>query len=107
MELKIILEALSRKEKQKKLESDKVQLASPRDIPKYKNTLKDIERKIRDFEQFKRQAKPEILRTVKALNEIKSNVLGMGMKYKDVKGLNELNDLYYKVRSEAKQANII
>ena len=89
------------------LKSEKVELASARDIPKYENTLKDIQRKIREFEQFKREAKPEILRTVKWLNEIKSDVLAIGMKYQDVKGLNELNDLYFKVNSEARQANII
>ena len=90
-----------------KQEPQKVELASAREIPKYENQLKEIQKKIRDFEQFKKQTKPEILNIVKWLNDLKSAVLKIGMNYKDVKGLKELNDLYWKVNSQAKENNII
>jgi len=34
-------------------------------------------------------------------------VLKMGLSYKDVKGLKEINDLYYKVNSKARDSKII
>jgi hypothetical protein len=95
------------KENKVELETQKVELASAKDIPKYESQLKEIQKKIRDFEQFKKETKPEILKIVKWLNDLKAGVLRIGMNYKDVKGLNEINDLYYKVNSEAKSNNII
>jgi hypothetical protein len=92
---------------EKIVKGEKVELANVKEIPKYEAKLKQIQKKIRDFESFKNETKPEILKTVKWLNQFKAAVVKIGLKYSDVKGLNEINDLYYKVNSEAKSAKII
>ena len=92
---------------EKIVKGEKVELANVKEIPKYEAKLKQIQKGIRDFESFKNETKPEILKTVKWLNQFKAAVLKIGLKYSDVKGLNEINDLYYKVNSEAKSAKII
>ena len=86
---------------------EKIELASAKDIPKYETKLKEIQKGIREYEEFKNSTKPEILKIVKWLNELKAGVLKLGINYKDVKGLNELNDLYWKVNAEAKSSKII
>ena len=92
---------------EKIVKGEKVELANVKEIPKYEAKLKQIQKGIRDFESFKNETKPEILKTVKWLNQFKAAVLNIGLKYSDVKGLNEINDLYYKVNSEAKAIKII
>tara|TARA_B110000305_G_scaffold235769_1_gene296000 strand:+ start:2806 stop:3663 length:858 start_codon:yes stop_codon:yes gene_type:complete len=92
---------------EKIVKGEKVELANVKEIPKYEAKLKQIQKGIRDFESFKNETKPEILKTVKWLNQFKAAVLKIGLKYSDVKGLNEINDLYYKVNSEAKAIKII
>ena len=92
---------------EKIVKGEKVELANVKEIPKYEAKLKQIQKGIRDFESFKNETKPEILKTVKWLNQFKAAVLKIGLKYSDVKGLNEINDLYYKVNSEAKSIKII
>ena len=92
---------------EKIVKGEKVELANVKEIPKYEAKLKQIQKGIRDFESFKNETKPEILKTVKWLNQFKAAVLKIGLKYSDVKGLNEINDLYYKVNSEAKTIKII
>ena len=92
---------------EKIVKGEKIELANVKEIPKYEAKLKQIQKGIRDFESFKNETKPEILKTVKWLNQFKAAVLKIGLKYSDVKGLNEINDLYYKVNSEAKSAKII
>jgi len=92
---------------EKIVKGEKVELANVKEIPKYEAKLKQIQKGIRDFESFKNETKPEILKTVKWLNQFKAAVVKIGLKYSDVKGLNEINDLYYKVNSEAKSAKII
>jgi hypothetical protein len=92
---------------EKIVKGEKVELANVKEIPKYEAKLKQIQQGIRDFESFKNETKPEILKTVKWLNQFKAAVLNIGLKYSDVKGLNEINDLYYKVNSEAKAIKII
>ena len=92
---------------EKIVKGEKVELANVKEIPKYEAKLKQIQKGIRDFESFKNETKPEILKTVKWLNQFKAAVLKIGLKYSDIKGLNEVNDLYYKVNSEAKSIKII
>lgn len=92
---------------EKIVKGEKVELANVKEIPKYEAKLKQIQKGIRNFESFKNETKPEILKTVKWLNQFKAAVVKIGLKYSDVKGLNEINDLYYKVNSEAKSAKII
>ena len=92
---------------EKIVKGEKVELANVKEIPKYEAKLKQIQKGIRNFESFKNETKPEILKTVKWLNQFKAAVLKIGLKYSDIKGLNEVNDLYYKVNSEAKSAKII
>ena len=88
-------------------EPKKVDLASAKDISKHEAKLKAIQKEMRDFEGFKKKAASEILQTIKWLNDLKAGVLKVGINYKDVKGLNEINDLYWKVNKEAKELNII
>ena len=92
---------------EKIVKGEKIELANVKEIPKYEAKLKQIQKGIRNFESFKNETKPEILKTVKWLNQFKAAVVKIGLKYSDVKGLNEINDLYYKVNSEAKSAKII
>ena len=92
---------------EKIVKGEKIELANVKEIPKYEAKLKQIQKGIRNFESFKNETKPEILKTVKWLNQFKAAVLKIGLKYSDIKGLNEINDLYYKVNSEAKSAKII
>lgn len=84
-----------------------INFAGAKDIPKYEAELKQIQRGLQDFEKFKSDAKPSMLRIVKWLNAFKSTILQIGLKYSDVKGLNELNDLYYKVNSQARANKVI
>ncbi|QDP45799.1 MAG: putative peptidase [Prokaryotic dsDNA virus sp.] len=89
------------------VKGEKVELNSVKDISKYETKLKEIQKGIREYEQFKQSTKPEILKIVKWLNQLKAAILQIGLSYKDVKGLNEVNDLYWKVNAEAKSSKII
>lgn len=87
--------------------AEKVELASAKDISKYESKLKTLSKEIDKIDNFKKEAASEMLTIVKWLNDLKAGVLKMGLSYKDVKGLKEINDLYYKVNSKARDSKII
>lgn len=87
--------------------AEKLELASAKDISKYESKLKALNKEIDNIDSFKKEAAKEMLTIVKWLNDLKAGVLKMGLSYKDVKGLNEINDLYYKVNSKARNSKII
>jgi hypothetical protein len=87
--------------------AEKVELASAKDISKYESKLKTLSKEIDKIDSFKKEAASEMLTIVKWLNDLKAGVLKMGLSYKDVKGLKEINDLYYKVNSKARDSKII
>jgi hypothetical protein len=87
--------------------TEKVELASAQDISKYESKLKTQSKEIDKIDNFKKEAASEMLTIVKWLNDLKAGVLKMGLSYKDVKGLKEINDLYYKVNSKARDSKII
>lgn len=93
--------------KSEKVELENLELASAKDISKYENKLKTLSKEIDQIESFKKSASSEMLTIVKWLNDLKAGVLKMGLSYKDVKGLNEINDLYYKVNKKARENKII
>ena len=93
--------------KSEKVELENLELASAKDISKYESKLKTLSKEIDQIESFKKSASSEMLTIVKWLNDLKSSVLKMGLSYKDVKGLNEINDLYYKVNKKARENKII
>ncbi len=88
-----------------KVELEKVELNSIKDIPKYESELKEIQKGMQDIDKFKSQTKPKMLEIVKWLNQLKATILQIGLSYKDVKGLNEVNDLYNKVSSDWRKIN--
>jgi hypothetical protein len=88
-----------------KVELEKVELNSIKDIPKYESELKGIQKGMQDIDKFKSQTKPKMLEIVKWLNQLKTTILQIGLSYKDVKGLNEVNDLYNKVSSDWRKIN--
>jgi adenylosuccinate lyase len=87
--------------------TEKVELASAKDISKYESKLKTLSKEIDKIDNFKKEAASEMLTIVKWLNDLKAGVLKVGLSYKDVKGLNELNDLYWKVNKKARENKII
>lgn len=89
------------------LSQQEINLASVKDISKYENELKDILRKINDFQSFKSTASKEILKTIKYINKIKSTAIQIGVSPKDLKGFSSFEDLYWRVNSAAKENNII
>lgn len=87
------------------VKGEKVELNSIKDIPKYESELKEIQKGMQDIDKFKSQTKPKMLEIVKWLNQLKATILQIGLSYKDVKGLNEVNDLYNKVSSDWRKIN--
>jgi len=100
---------LSEEKDRLNLKSEKLELAkaSAKDISKYESKLKTLSKEIDKLDSFKKEAASEMLTIVKWLNDLKAGVLKVGLNYKDVKGLNQLNDLYWKVNKKARENKII